>query len=253
MATVSVANVQPGQKNSEVKLVQQALIARGFRISAGATSYFGDQTKAAYAAFQRSLGYSGADADGHPGATSLKRLGFTVVASGSTGGSTGGTTGGTTGGGGLSTPGKIALSQVSYTDPNDKYGEAAMTEYAKVACALTGMNPTYGVVAMVTLARKESTYNYPGQRINTYDSNAWGPIMSDGYPRNCSRGAVQCIPPTFAEYHQAGTSLSIYNVVSSMCASINYCRATYGVNQSGSNFSDRVRQADPDLGNQAGY
>lgn len=93
---VKLSEVQYGLDNASVTRVQQALIAEGFSISAGATGYFGDQTKAAYAQFQVSLGYSGADADGNPGCTSLttlgSRRGFTVTCDSTSGG--GGTSGG---------------------------------------------------------------------------------------------------------------------------------------------------------------
>ncbi|MGW5928490.1 M23 family metallopeptidase [Streptomyces anulatus] len=72
---VMLSKVQYGESNEEVRLVQQALIARGRSIPDGATGLFGEQTKAAYAAEQAAQGYSGADADGVPGCTSLTELG----------------------------------------------------------------------------------------------------------------------------------------------------------------------------------
>jgi peptidoglycan hydrolase-like protein with peptidoglycan-binding domain len=61
--------------------VERALNAKGL-LSAGAVDgHFGTSTIAAYAAWQRSLGYSGLDASGIPGPTSLTTLGsgrFTV-------------------------------------------------------------------------------------------------------------------------------------------------------------------------------
>lgn len=76
--TVTLANLKYGKTNADVKKVQLALIARGFKIPNGATSGYWDQTKAAYKKFQQSLGYTGNDADGIPGPTSLKKLGFNV-------------------------------------------------------------------------------------------------------------------------------------------------------------------------------
>lgn len=67
-------SVGPGQTNNSVKIVQQSLIKLGYRIPAGPTGYWGTQTKAAYAAWQRHLGFHGADADGSPGPTSLNAL-----------------------------------------------------------------------------------------------------------------------------------------------------------------------------------
>jgi murein DD-endopeptidase MepM/ murein hydrolase activator NlpD len=94
--TVLLSEAQYGLQNESVTIVQQALIAEGFSIPAGATGYFGDQTKAAYSQFQISLGYSGTDADGAPGCTSLTELGsrqnFLVDCTATGGG--GGTSGG---------------------------------------------------------------------------------------------------------------------------------------------------------------
>jgi peptidoglycan hydrolase-like protein with peptidoglycan-binding domain len=62
--------------SANVRALQQALIARGFAIPAGATGKFGGQTRAAVAAFQRSQGWSGSAADGQPGPGTLARLGL---------------------------------------------------------------------------------------------------------------------------------------------------------------------------------
>ncbi|MGW0563894.1 hypothetical protein ACWDZ4_25605 [Streptomyces sp. NPDC003016] len=141
--------------------------------------------------------------------------------------------------------GGLPLSEVTYQDPDDDSGESAMRAYARRACELTGMDPEYGVPALVTIALRESACNHPRWRVNTTDSNAHGPVMADGHPQNCSRGATQCIPPTFAAYHQEGTATTPYDVVACMCATINYVRARYGVDRSGSDFAERVQQADP--------
>ncbi len=74
-AASSSAHV-PGASGSHVVSLQRALIARGFGIPAGATGYFGSQTKAAVAAFQRSQGWRGSGADGIPGSQTLARLGL---------------------------------------------------------------------------------------------------------------------------------------------------------------------------------
>ncbi|MFE5794987.1 peptidoglycan-binding protein [Streptomyces sp. NPDC056503] len=230
---VALANVQFGKENEDVRTVQKALIARGREIPDGATGYFGDQTKAAYRAEQLAQGFKGADADGAPGCTSLTALGHSIgfpvdCADVSAAGG-----------------GRLSLAQVTYHDPGDDSGEAAMQRYARKACELTGMDPRFGVPALTTIARRESAYNAPGQRVNAWDVNAHGSKVADGRPLNCSRGATQCIPTTFAAYHQAGTATTPYDVVASMCATINYVRDRYHVNQSGSNFAARVQQADP--------
>ena len=56
--------------------LQNALIAKGYSIPAGPTGYFGTRTKQAVAEFQQSLGFSGDQADGIPGAQTLRHLGL---------------------------------------------------------------------------------------------------------------------------------------------------------------------------------
>ncbi|MFH8977011.1 peptidoglycan-binding protein [Streptomyces sp. NPDC017890] len=73
--TVVLADVQPGRTNDDVRLVQQALIARGHSVPAGATGHFGSQTGEAYAAEQREQGFRGREADGTPGCRTLTELG----------------------------------------------------------------------------------------------------------------------------------------------------------------------------------
>src|SRR5215218_5371232 len=71
----------PGAHDS-VLLVEQALNAKGLLASTYVDGHFGTRTVEAYAAYQRSLGYSGLDASGLPGRTSLTTLGqnrFTVT------------------------------------------------------------------------------------------------------------------------------------------------------------------------------
>lgn len=72
----------PGAKAS-VLLVEQALTDRGLLAEQWIDGYFGTTTIAAYAGYQRSLGYTGLDASGLPGRSSLQSLGvekFTVTA-----------------------------------------------------------------------------------------------------------------------------------------------------------------------------
>lgn len=69
---------------SEVLLVEKALHAEGLLASQWVDGSYGSKTLTAYAALQQRYGYSGSDADGIPGKTSLTRLGdkhgFTVTA-----------------------------------------------------------------------------------------------------------------------------------------------------------------------------
>jgi peptidoglycan hydrolase-like protein with peptidoglycan-binding domain len=64
----------PGAKDS-VLLVEQALQAKGLLASQYVDGHFGTSTISAYSAYQKSLGYTGIDASGLPGQTSLKQLG----------------------------------------------------------------------------------------------------------------------------------------------------------------------------------
>jgi hypothetical protein len=55
--------------------VERALAAEGLLAQSYVDGHYGSTTVQAYAAWQRRLGYSGADADGIPGMTSLRALG----------------------------------------------------------------------------------------------------------------------------------------------------------------------------------
>ncbi|WP_051468078.1 peptidoglycan-binding domain-containing protein [Actinomadura oligospora] len=75
------STLTPGAKDS-VLAVEKALQAKGLLAAQWVDGYFGTSTTSAYAAYQRSLGYSGLDANGLPGKTSLTTLGqnqFTVT------------------------------------------------------------------------------------------------------------------------------------------------------------------------------
>ena len=93
-----------GSTGSEVTCLQKALIAGGFSIPAGATGYFGGQTKTAVIAWQKSAGVS--PAAGYFG--SISRAHWNLGGTASTGGTTGGT-GTVVTGNGL----KVALSATS--------------------------------------------------------------------------------------------------------------------------------------------
>ncbi|GAA4550772.1 peptidoglycan-binding domain-containing protein [Amycolatopsis samaneae] len=70
----------PGAHDS-VLLVEQALQAKGLLEAKYVDGYFGTTTITAYSKYQKSLGYTGLDASGLPGKTSLEKLGagrFTV-------------------------------------------------------------------------------------------------------------------------------------------------------------------------------
>lgn len=81
------------------------------------------------------------------------------------------------------------------------------------------------------MAEGESARN--ANAANNSDANATGMMMEDGAYANSSRGMWQCIPSTFAAYHMAGTSNSIYDPVASAAASMNYVMNTYHVSPDG--------------------
>ncbi|WP_431873310.1 peptidoglycan-binding domain-containing protein [Amycolatopsis sacchari] len=66
--------ITPGSGES-VLLVEQALAAKGMLAAQYVDGHFGTSTVAAYADYQKSLGYTGLDASGFPGPTSLQKLG----------------------------------------------------------------------------------------------------------------------------------------------------------------------------------
>lgn len=71
---------RPNLSAADTRVLQRALIARGYSIPAGPTGTYGPQTTAAVAAFQRDQGWSGSDADGIAGPETLRRLGITARA-----------------------------------------------------------------------------------------------------------------------------------------------------------------------------
>ena len=88
------ADLTIGSKGTAVTCLQNALIAGGYSIPAGATGYFGSQTRSAVSAWQTAAGVT--PTAGYFGAKS--RAAFNLGGTASTGGTTtGGTTGGTTG------------------------------------------------------------------------------------------------------------------------------------------------------------
>ncbi|MFG1997533.1 peptidoglycan-binding protein [Spirillospora sp. NPDC048911] len=89
-ATVKAAQIDPRRPDdtltpgaqASVLLVEQALRDRQLLDTKWVDGYFGTTTIAAFAKYQKSLGYTGLDANGLPGKTSLAKLGegrFTVV------------------------------------------------------------------------------------------------------------------------------------------------------------------------------
>ncbi|MGE3659620.1 MAG: hypothetical protein AB7G47_22955, partial [Mycolicibacterium sp.] len=143
---------------------------------------------------------------------------------------------------------KIPVGEVSFTGRGTfAKGPAAMS--VAINAALDARGVTDPVArrnwhnGYMTLTGRESTHN--AAVVNLHDSNAHGAQMSDGAPANSSRGPAQCIPGTFAAYHQPGTSTSIYEPVANIAASMNYVMDRYGVSPDGANLAARVDQANP--------
>ena len=76
---VHLATLKPGTSGPEVVLLQEALIAHGFAIPAGATGFYKDQTIAAVQAAQLAVGQVGPEVDGEVGRKVCKLLGLTVL------------------------------------------------------------------------------------------------------------------------------------------------------------------------------
>ena len=75
----TAAKTNPARKDRKVtypavEVVEQALVRKGRLAKRWADGHYGTTTVTGYSALQRSYGYRGADADGIPGRTSLKRL-----------------------------------------------------------------------------------------------------------------------------------------------------------------------------------
>lgn len=152
--------------------------------------------------------------------------------------------------------GKIPVKDVEYGGRGSwKSGEAAVREYINETLDLMGITDPKAreqwTKGLLTMAGRESSYNSL-PLANGWDSNATGPKQSDGYPANSSRGPWQCIPSTFAAYHQEGTSTNIYDPVASCAAAMNYMMDRYDVSRDGHDLASKVQQANPDK-NARGY
>lgn len=76
--TIKLKNIKRGARNSDILKVKAQLYKKGYRGFARKSNKFGAGMQRAYKKYQKKLGYTGADADGIPGKTSLKKLGFVV-------------------------------------------------------------------------------------------------------------------------------------------------------------------------------
>ncbi|MER5864829.1 hypothetical protein [Kitasatospora sp. NPDC002040] len=148
--------------------------------------------------------------------------------------------------------GKIPVKDVEYGGRGSwKSGEAAVRDYISQTLDLMGITDPAAreqwTKGLLTMAGRESSFNSL-PLANGWDSNATGPKQSDGFPANSSRGPWQCIPSTFAAYHQTGTSTNIYDPVASCAASMNYMMDRYNVSRDGHDLAAKVQQANPNKG-----
>ncbi len=72
----SVTGKPPAGTKTMVSVVEKALVKEGHLAAEYSDGLFGSKTVAGYKKWQQELGYEGADADGLPGLTSLKKLGL---------------------------------------------------------------------------------------------------------------------------------------------------------------------------------
>lgn len=131
----------------------------------------------------------------------------------------------------VSNKGAIGVGEVQYQKTG--MGPLSKSEADKViiaACEANGITDKNAQAQWLSTMRNvhehESTRN--PDAVNNSDSNAVGAPAADGSPAKSSRGIAQCIPPTFAAYHVAGTSTNIYDPVANTAASINYISHRYG-------------------------
>lgn len=139
-----------------------------------------------------------------------------------------------TGGGALPPAGSIGMDEGEVSFANVDMGvmdETTIAAYVEDAMDLNGWTTDPNIRnqvhnLMYNMAQHESGGN--PNAANGYDSNAIGPIQSDGFPYQSSRGPWQTIPSTFATYHVEGTSNSIYDPQASAAASLAYMMDVYG-------------------------
>ena len=138
------------------------------------------------------------------------------------------------GGGALPPAGSIGMAEGDVSFANVNMGvmdEATTAAYIEDALDLNGWTADPNVRAQVhnlmyNMSQHESGGN--PNAANGWDSNAIGPVQSDGFPYQSSRGPWQTIPQTFAAYHVEGTSNSIYDPQASAAAALAYMMDRYG-------------------------
>jgi SLT domain-containing protein len=117
--------------------------------------------------------------------------------------------------------------------------------HAAVVAAIRKAMDIKGIHDPVARARWERGMDLVARRESNYDAyaeNRWDSNAARGTP---SKGAWQFIAPTFAAYHEPGTSASIHDLIAQACAFINYAQWHYGVAADASDLAARIQQADP--------
>lgn len=143
----------------------------------------------------------------------------------------------------------IPVDQVDYDQTNVAAGPEATRDYIDQALDKLGITDLAArqrwLDGYTTMTLRESSYD--PNAVNDWDINSEPPNsthdVADGYGNGCSRGLAQCVPGTFAQYHQPGTSNNIYDPVANIAASMNYVMGRYGVHRDGSNLAALVPQA----------
>lgn len=105
-----------------------------------------------------------------------------------------------------------------------------------------------GIRNPVARARWERGMDLVAKRESGYNAGATNGTDINAQRGTASKGAFQFIGPTFAAYHEPGTSPNINNLVAQACAFINYARGRYGVAWDASNLTGQIQQADPRRG-----
>ena len=138
------------------------------------------------------------------------------------------------GGGALPPAGSIGMAEGDVSFANVNMGvmdEATAHAYIEDALDLNGWTTDPNIRSQVhNLMYLQMQHESGGNpnAANGWDVNAKGPVQSDGFPYQSSRGPWQTIPQTFAAYHVEGTSNSIYDPQASAAAALAYMMDRYG-------------------------
>lgn len=139
----------------------------------------------------------------------------------------------------------MRLRRLRYRHRQAMHDDHAATGHEAVAAAIRKALDIKGIHDPVARARWTRGMDLVARRESNYDAdavNGWDSNAARGTP---SKGAWQFIAPTFAAYHEPGTSSNIHDLVAQACAFINYARGRYGVAADASDLAHKIQQADP--------